>query len=351
MNYRTNEEWLDAVLPKQSRLTQAVVTIVENLLKARGVDYLAVTGRTKEKDSAIEKIKRKGYSDPTRQLTDLSGIRIVVFFESDVRRVSNIISESFRVNAANSLNKDDLMSANQIGYRSVHFVCDLGDGRTSLPEFEGLSGLTFEFQVRTLLQHAWAELAHDRNYKFSGKLPREVERKMYLYAGMLEIADKGFDELSAEIDKYVLALQVMSDQGDLSSEINSLSLQTFVSGWAKKNGFALDDSFAKDDLSDLIKELTQFGISTLADLNSIIPVNYATLAKEHNYEGTIYGVVRDWMLLKDWRRFKTDVPIDWVMDVEAVDEMILFRSSLDEDEFSEFKAAFTELDDEIHDDD
>lgn len=337
MQYRTYEDWLDAVLPKQNRLTQAVVTIIENLLDARGVEYLAVTGRTKEKAGAIEKIRRKGYGDPARQLTDLSGVRIVVFFESDVRRVSKIIEESFSVDAANSLNKDDLLLANQIGYRSVHFVCDLGKGRTELPEFEGLADLTFEVQVRTILQHAWAELAHDRNYKFSGKLPREVERKMYLYAGMLEIADKGFDELSSEIDKYVESLQVKSDHGDLSSEINSLSLQTFVRSWAKKNNFPLDDASLKDDLSLLVDELAKFGVSTLADLNAIIPRDYCEYFKPDYGQTTIYGVVRDWMLVTDWHRLIKNVECNWII---PPDEMHLYKPFVKQHDWHEFNKVF-----------
>lgn len=46
------------------------------------------------------------------------------------------------------------MSVDQTGYRSVHFVCDIGSARAALPEFNGLSGLKFEIQIRTVLQHA-----------------------------------------------------------------------------------------------------------------------------------------------------------------------------------------------------
>lgn len=35
-------------------------------------------------------------------------------------------------------------------------------------------GLYCEVQIRSLLQHAWAEIEHDRNYKFSGILPKEL---------------------------------------------------------------------------------------------------------------------------------------------------------------------------------
>ena len=82
-----------------------------------------------------------------------------------------MITGSFNIDEKNSLDKKILLASDQIGYRSVHFVCDLGAQRSGLPEFKDLGGLKFEIQVRTVLQHAWAELAHDRNYKFSGTLP------------------------------------------------------------------------------------------------------------------------------------------------------------------------------------
>jgi ppGpp synthetase/RelA/SpoT-type nucleotidyltranferase len=337
MEQNNYEGWLDTAIPKHNRLTTAVVSIIENLLNANNIDYLTVTGRTKTKASALEKIQRKGYRNPAEQMTDISGIRIIVFLESDVNTVLRLIRDAFRVDEKNSLNKDDVMPADQIGYRSVHVVCDLGDGRCALPEFSGLDGVKFEFQVRTVMQHAWAELAHDRNYKFSGKLPRAIERKMYLYAGMLEIADKGFDELAKEIDKYVELVHKKSEEGDLSSDINSISLRAFISNWSVKNKIPVDIFNDRDDLGDLISELSKFGIRTLADLNAIIPEEYSALCQEHLSEPTIYGVVRDWMLIKDWRRFDREVPYDWVLPPE---DMLLFRDVFEQSEFNSFRRAF-----------
>lgn len=329
------EHWLDGVLSKHARLTDAVVSIVENILRARQIDYLAVTGRTKNLSAAIEKIERKRYTHPQVQLTDLSGIRIVVFLESDVRRVSKAIRETFRVDAGNSLDKNDLLSANQLGYRSVHFVCDLGEGRSNLPEFRGLEGLQFEFQIRTVLQHAWAELAHDRNYKFSGKLPQLLERKLYLYSGLLEIADKGFDEVSAEIDRYVATMESRTDQGDLNVELTSLSLQHFVDMWSRKNRITLTSATGgKDDLADLVGELEQFGARTLAELQAIVPPNYADLIREDKLN-TIYGVVRDWMLMSNWRLYKSKVSFNWIMD-----SWHPFDKFFDDEEFRAFAMSF-----------
>lgn len=318
MNTPTHDHWLESVLPRHERLTSAVVSIIENLLREREIDFLAVTGRTKDKRSAIEKIKRKGYAEPSRQLTDLSGIRVVVFFESDVQRVAAMIEEAFSIDRPNSLDKDSLLSTNQFGYRSVHYVCDLGAKRSAVDEYRSLASLRFELQIRTVLQHAWAELAHDRNYKFSGKLPRELERKLYLYAGLLEIADRGFDETAKAIDSYADNLHARTSHGDLNLEVTSLSLDAFVRWWAQRNRYQLDSEFLKDDLSDLVRELREFGITNLSELDAIIPPQYAEISAKLNSYTTIYGVVRDWMLIKDWRRFMRDVGFSWVMDEDSI---------------------------------
>ncbi|MGK1439229.1 GTP pyrophosphokinase, partial [Klebsiella pneumoniae] len=168
--------------------------------------------------------------------------------------MSDIITNCFNVDFNNSLNQDERLSVDQIGYRSVHYVCDLGPTRSALPEFEGLSSLKFEIQVRTVLQHAWAELAHDRSYKFSGKLPAEIERHLFLYAGMLEIADKGFDELSLKIDEYAKEINSKSQIRDFNYQLDSISLPAFVKAWADANDIGLE-SLGKTEYDDLLHEL------------------------------------------------------------------------------------------------
>jgi putative GTP pyrophosphokinase len=297
--------WLEDAMLLHARLTPAVVTILQSVLKANSIDYLTITGRTKDRSGALEKIKRKGYGDPAHQLTDLSGVRVVLFSESDVRNVSDLMSRTFSVDHDNSLNQDDLLKTNQTGYRSVHFVCDLGSARDALPEFSGLAKLRFEIQLRTVLQHAWAELSHDRNYKFGGKLPKDLERRLYLYAGLLEIADKGFDELARSIDEYATSIETKSENGDFGSEVNSITLRQFVRSWADDVKLEIEDRPGSDNYSDLLQELDQFGIKTLEDLKAH--------AMKARYETNVYGLVRDWMLAHDWRRFDKEVKRDWII--------------------------------------
>lgn len=330
MTESQNEEWLDSIIPIHARLTKSVVSIVESLLHENKIDYLAVVGRTKDKVSTLEKIKRKKYSDLVQKLTDLSGIRIVLYFESDVKKVGELISAAFEVDVENSLDKDSLLSTNQVGYRSVHYVCGLGPKRAEIDEYKGFSKLKFEFQVRTVLQHAWAELAHDRKYKFSETLPPELERQLYLYAGLLEIADKGFDETAKAIDKYSKSLQDRTDHGDLNFGVDSLSLAAYVNYWAKQNGLVLHETNWVTELSELVRELHEFGIKKISELADIVPPKYAEISKEESAEKTIFAAVRDWMLIKDWRRFKQRVKFNWVMSDAGVIERLIPHGDIDE---------------------
>lgn len=309
------ETWLEEAISRHERLTEIVTSLVQSLLKQENIEFLTVTGRTKTKQSALDKIQRKGYKAPRTQLTDLSGIRVILYFESQLARASEVINNAFNVDLSKSLNRESILSVDQTGYRSYHFVCDLGETRGTLPEFRDLANLKFEFQIRTVLQHAWAELAHDRNYKLSAKLPRELERSLYLYAGLLELADKGFDSLSREIDKYITEVNQKTNIGDLDVEINSFSLESFVNQWVDKSGFSLE-KISTNYLEELVNELVTYGIQNLKELASIIPEGYAEKALEINYSTTIYGLIRDWLLIHDWRGFTSKVQINWGLPAE-----------------------------------
>lgn len=305
--------WLETQAKTYVNLKDAVASIISNLMTANQIEVLGVSGRVKDIDNAVEKATRKGYDDPKSQMTDICGVRIIVYFETDVIRVSEIIRSAFRIDEKNSSNSDDRLSANQVGYRSVHFVCDLGDDRTRLPEFTALTNLKFEFQVRTVLQHAWAELAHDRNYKFSVKLPRPLERKLFLLAGLLETADQGFDDLSKSIDHYVESVHDTSAQGNLDVEIDSINLTDFVHNWAADNNVKLYEPRSKKLTvpAVLVNELAAYGVNTLLELKNIIPKNFTE--KNFKNETTVFGLVRNWMIINDPDRFLEKVKFTWVL--------------------------------------
>lgn len=293
---------IDQLLSRHTRLTETIEPLIKTILVEAKIPFLAVSARTKNRESVTRKCKVKNYSSPERQLTDLSGIRVIVYVETDVAKAVSLIRSAFRVDEENSVNKDSSLSVKEAGYRSVHLVCDIGPGREGLKEYGGLAALKFEVQVRTVLQHAWAELEHDKNYKFQGGLPHGMQRQLYLHAGLLELADRGLDRLSQEIDQYAETLREKAENGDLSSAVDALSVVQFVERWAAEYGVRLNDIRSPELLPDLLEELEAFGIETLDDLNKIIPEGYAEKLRgsEQEQNGTnVLGVVRDWLLIKD----------------------------------------------------
>jgi hypothetical protein len=62
-----------------------------------------------------------------------------------------------------------------------------------LVEYSTHTGVQFEVQIRSTLQHAWAEIEHDRGYKSEVEVARAVRRRFSRLAGLLELADYEFD--------------------------------------------------------------------------------------------------------------------------------------------------------------
>jgi len=58
--------------------------------------------------------------------------------------------------------------------------------------------------VRTLAQDLWSEMSHDSVYKSEealGALPADVQRRVNLMAGQIEVADREFDRLHTELPR------------------------------------------------------------------------------------------------------------------------------------------------------
>lgn len=307
------DEWLSEYLPKYELLGKYIVFILENQLQMNGVDYLSVNHRTKTRQGVYEKIDRKKYKFPSEEMMDFSGVRVILYFESDIDKVSAIINSLFNVDDENSVSNESRLSSNKIGYRSIHYVCDIGEERNSLVEYEFISGLKCEIQVRTMLQHAWAELTHDRNYKLSGKLPLNIERKINLYSGMLEIADIGFSEIISAVSAYQLELEGKNLTTSVSQSIDSLSILEFARQVSKEIGLELVElKYDTDEFREkLINEIAFMGITNFTELRALIPDNYASVYNELDEKTTYLGFIRDLLLFKDFRRLHDFPDLDW----------------------------------------
>src|SRR5258706_12139567 len=153
--------------PLYVEFTEKVKGLLQDILQLAKIRYQVVEHRTKEIPSFREKITRanKQYSSPLQEITDLAGLRIIVYYSEDVAIVCKLIEREFTIDKNSSVDKGSLLQPNEFGYRSVHYVVSLSNTRYSLPEWRSYKGLTAEIQVRTVLQHAWAAISHALQYK------------------------------------------------------------------------------------------------------------------------------------------------------------------------------------------
>lgn len=311
------EEWIAEKLPYFKLMSSQLASVIENILKQNNIDYFSVDSRTKDKNGITEKIKRKNYKNPKAQLTDISGIRIILYVDDDVMKVCNIIKDTFQVDSENSLDNMQRLSTDRIGYRSTHFVCDVGNARSEMKEYSSFSGLKFEIQIRTILQHSWASLTHDRNYKVANSLPQDIQRKINLYSGMLEVVDIGFSEVINDINKYKESLTEKDVKEYIDNTIDSINLVDFINKITSQHDYSLHPVHLPFDNEELIQELHHYGIFNLNQLQEIIPNEFFDNLKKHNIETNYIGMVRDLLILSDFNKMAEIPNRQWTIYMEG----------------------------------
>lgn len=302
-----HRRWLTETLPQHEHLAARVRSLIENVLQTNEIEYLSVSHRVKKFDDALEKIDRKKYRDPSQQLTDLFGIRVITYLEEHVRQISAVIKELFDVDKANSLDRAEMLGDDKVGYRSTHFVCTLGRKRGELPENDAVGQLKFEIQIRTVLQHAWAELAHDRAFKFGTSLPTKIQRKLNLYSGMLEIVDSAFDEIAKEIDNYAESINNRPIEQISETDLNSISLDRYMDETSRTYGLKIENVAIP---GDVFEELENFGIKKIGDLEKVAKPEYIKLIKEEDRPINSVSYLRLLMMLHDIGKYFSS-PFGW----------------------------------------
>jgi hypothetical protein len=84
------------------------------------------------------------------------------------------------------------LGLHDFGYRSVHLIAKLKQGQVLSGQYQPLRDNWFEIQIRSILEHAWAEIEHEVVYKSGVDFPDEVKRRFARLAGSLELLDNEF---------------------------------------------------------------------------------------------------------------------------------------------------------------
>lgn len=247
--------------------TDAYVALLTQLLDDAGINYLAVTGRTKTVESFAGKAARRtpsgrlAHPDPLTDITDQVGVRVVTYVLADVDAVAQLLSSQLEVRDDRDMGQETAAQGG-FGYSSRHLLVALDEARAEqagIPVQRPAS-----VQIRTVLQHAWAEFEHDIRYK--GSVPdahaRDFDRRFTLAAGLLELADQQF---SAIRERHRQELSAPADVSDDDPRISATDLAAFLAGQFTDAGWSRTDHYAW--ISGLLLEL---GISSLAELRDLL---------------------------------------------------------------------------------
>ena len=191
--------------PVFEKMQETIPAQVRALLDEAGIIVASVESRIKEEGSLAGKLALKGAKYASlADITDIFGMRIITFYTDDVDKVASAVDRLYDVDWENSVDKRKLHEVDSFGYLSLHYVCRLPD-----------CPYRFEVQMRTILQHAWANMNHDTGYKSGVEVPVEYHRNMNRLAGMLELVDEQFSRIRTEINDYRRQVQSLVASGRL----------------------------------------------------------------------------------------------------------------------------------------
>lgn len=256
-----------------SDLATVVKRIVEESLKRRSIRVHSVEARAKDPSSFGRKAGQPSDTDPAKpkyvsplhHITDLAGIRVITYFPSTLDRIDAMLKEEFRV-VERSDKGAELLEEERFGYQSIHYLVKLSRERARLPEYERFADSLAEVQVRTIMQHAWAEIEHDIQYKSASVIPAEIRRRFMSLAGMLEIADREFQAIQDADERLTLEARSRVEGGQLEQvEITPDALKAFLDKRLGPDGRISD--FSYDWTARLLRRL---GFRTLEQVEKCI---------------------------------------------------------------------------------
>ncbi len=209
-------------------LESTINSLVRTLLSKEKIQYHQITTRVKTTSSLKKKIIDKNYKyDDLNQITDIVGLRIITYYEDEVDIIADVISKEFEIDLENSIDKRQ-KELDRFGYKSLHYICKFDKGRLGNREYSDYADIPFEIQIRTILQHSWAEIEHDIGYKGERQIPDFLRRDFYRIAALLESADIGFQSIKEKLSEYQAKVESLSYESLTQEELNLVTLTKYM---------------------------------------------------------------------------------------------------------------------------
>jgi ppGpp synthetase/RelA/SpoT-type nucleotidyltranferase len=248
----------EARRPALVTATANYLKLVTALLDDAGINYLSITARTKSVESFAAKAERavdgqRLFSDPLVEITDQVGLRVITYLREDVDAVATLLADEMRLLDDRDMGLETAREG-RWGYASRHLLVGVeGEQQPA------------SIQVRTVLQHAWAEFEHDIRYK--GSIPAEhvpdLDRRFTLAAGLLELADREFTAIRERLRVTMTGDE--ETEASTDPRIATPVLATYLGNRYADAGWSRTDHYSW--ISGLLLEL---GITSLDELTSVL---------------------------------------------------------------------------------
>ncbi len=253
-----------ALLDLEVRLLEAL----DQLLFSQELSIHSLSSRIKAPDSLARKLNRPDRTyHALGDVTDLVAARIITYFEDSIDVIAALIEKHFVVDYDHSIDKRKSLDASRFGYRSLHYVCRLSADDV----------WPFEIQIRTILQHAWAETEHDLGYKTEASIPLEIRRRFSRVASLLEVADEELVSIRRFLGDYEQRVRQRLLDPEASVSLDGISLEQFLKDpevvslelqFADLIGVPLSESPFYPDY--LLRMLSAAEVTDLAELRSAL---------------------------------------------------------------------------------
>lgn len=275
-------------------------------LKGKNINFflkIPASYRTKDDTSLIDKAfyrKDKSYADPYSQIEDKVGARFVVLFLEDIDLICDIIQAQpeWSFDPCKHFNDDREKSPLLFTYQSVHYILR----PAKIINLEGLEvddSIACEVQIRTLLQHAHAELTHDAIYKTQRAIQPKVHRTVAKSMALIETTDEFFKEVNSLLDYGPL------EEHKIIPQLDKLYFElTGITPHNQKSSIFIWDAFEKQINDSLIESIREF-LKEIPDISNAIKSKYTNTPI---YQQSIVIFIY-WMIRSKKSRLLTDWPL------------------------------------------
>jgi len=237
------------------KLSQIVASKIEDQLFKRGIKAI-VTHRAKRpdrlKDKLVKRNEEKQYKtvdDIFKDIVDLAGIRVSLYFPSEREIIDEIINELFQIekkkefpNAAHTPKYTKRFS----GYWATHYRVKLKEESLTKRYLDTLA----EIQVASVLMHAWSEVEHDLVYKpFSGDLSKEELAILDEINGLVLSGEIALERLQSAMAERTKQRNDITDKYELTNYLLNTIDKNYI------NKIKLGDTFLLNNYLNTTKKL------------------------------------------------------------------------------------------------